>query len=104
MTACPCDEQQEPGLEAIPAGLTALPRQIRAFPEVRSALLAAISDGKIALNGWTARGERDLGLMWLEMWAYVSDVLGFYDERIANETYGANSGRAPPCPRRRLAW
>ena len=25
--------------------------------------------------------------MWLEMWAYVSDVLAFYDERIANESY-----------------
>ena len=25
--------------------------------------------------------------MLLEMWAYVLDVLAFYEERIANETY-----------------
>jgi hypothetical protein len=33
--------------------------------------------------------------MWLEMWAYISDVLGFYDERTANETYIRTSVRRP---------
>ena len=33
--------------------------------------------------------------MLLEMWAYVSDVLGFYDERIANETYLRTAHRRP---------
>jgi hypothetical protein len=70
----------------IPAGLSALPRQTQAFPEVRIALQAEVAR-HLALHGWQARGERDFGLMWLEMWAYVADVLGFYDERIANESY-----------------
>src|SRR6185437_15995560 len=35
------------------------------------------------------------GLMWLEMWAYVADVLGFYDERVANETYIRTAVRWP---------
>jgi hypothetical protein len=39
------------------------------------------------LAGWRAREGDDLGIMLLEMWAYVLDVLGFYDERIANESY-----------------
>jgi len=33
--------------------------------------------------------------MLLEMWAYVSDVLAFYDERIANETYLRTAQRRP---------
>jgi hypothetical protein len=37
--------------------------------------------------------------MWLEMWAYVSDVLAFYDERIANETY-LRTARLRPSLRR----
>src|SRR5687767_12614068 len=86
MTICPCDKPEEPGLERTTAGLSSLPRQLRAFPQVRRALLAGIA-GRAPLAGWNARGQRDLGLMWLEMWAYVGDVLGFYDERIANEAY-----------------
>ena len=31
--------------------------------------------------------------MWLEMWAYIADVLAFYDERIANESYLRTAAR-----------
>ncbi len=92
MSNCPCDNQREPGLETIPAGLDSLPRQQRAFPEVRRDLLALVPD-KAALGDWRAREEGDLGLMWLEMWAYVADVLNFYDERITNETYVRTAAR-----------
>src|SRR5688572_27756343 len=85
MSACECDDPKPLEL-SIPAGLDALPRQLRSFPDVREALLRGLA-GKPALRAWQARSERDLGLMWLEMWAYVSDVLAFYDERIANESY-----------------
>lgn len=92
MTNCPCDEPLNPALAiaralgSIPAGQSALPRQVRSFPEVREALLAGLP-AQDALRLWRARSSQDLGLMLLEMWAYVSDVLSFYDERIANETY-----------------
>jgi hypothetical protein len=92
-SACPCDDLPEPRVQ-IAAGLPALPRQIRSFPEVRQRLLDGIS-GKDALADWRAREGRDLGVMLLEMWAYVSDVLNFYDERIANETYLRTAGRDP---------
>src|SRR5262245_36171972 len=93
MSDCPCDTPPVLRLE-IAAGLDALPRQLRAFPEVRRALLAALPT-KHALQDWRARNSRDLGLMLLEMWAYVSDVLGFYDERIANESYIRTAQRRP---------
>lgn len=107
--ACPCDTPQI-SLAQIPAGLSSIarqtltqrrvnvvlegdtevastiPPQTQTFPDVREALLAGVP-GKPALANWRARGQRDFGLMWLEMWAYVADVLGFYDERISNESY-----------------
>jgi hypothetical protein len=93
VTQCPCDDVPQRVLR-IPAGLSALPRQVQAFPEVRLALLAEVARNT-ALDGWRARGERDFGVMWLEMWAYVADVLGFYDERIANESYLRTAVRRP---------
>ncbi len=84
MSDCPCDEIPSRDLN-IPAGLDSLPRQLVAFPEARLQLLQYVAQS-IPLEEWSARGERDFGVMWLEMWAYVADVLGFYDERIANES------------------
>ena len=81
-----CDEPGQSPLETIPAGLSSLPRQVRGFAEVRRDLLRALGREPGALEGWRPSGD-DFGLMWLEMWAYVSDVLGFYDERAANESY-----------------
>jgi hypothetical protein len=69
MTQCPCDDPPQRILR-IPAGLSTLPRQLQAFPEVRLALLAEVARNSV-LDGWRARGERDFGVMWLEMWAYV---------------------------------
>lgn len=88
LTSCPCDELSFEAEPWIAAGLDALPRQTRTFSRVRRALLDGLrSTDRAALARWEARGEGDLGVLWLEMWAYVADVLNFYDERIANETY-----------------
>jgi len=83
---CPCDELKHPGKPEIPAGLTTLPRQVVGFPDYRLAMLRDIPTYE-PLVEWRARQGNDLGIMLLEMWAYVLDVLSFYDERIANETY-----------------
>ena len=91
---CPCDKFIHPPGLKIRAGLTSIPRQIAGFPEFRSAMLAAIG-GEVALADWRARGEDDLGIMLLEMWAYVCDVLAFYDEVIAHETYLRTIRRRP---------
>jgi hypothetical protein len=83
---CPCDVLDHPRKPVIPAGLSALPRQLDGLPEYRLAMLRDIPLFP-PLSGWRAREGDDLGVMLLEMWAYVLDILGFYDERIANETY-----------------
>ena len=84
--SCPCDESVIFKPLDIAAGLDDLPRQIGGFPQFRRAMLSALGQ-QTALDSWHAGGEDDLGVMVLEMWAYVCDVLSFYDEVIANETY-----------------
>ena len=85
-TNCPCDRYIHPPGLNIPAGLDTIPRQIAAFPEFRKAMLHDVRS-QCFLFGWRARGGDDLGIMLLEMWAYVCDSLSFYDEVIANEAY-----------------
>lgn len=86
MTNCPCDKPVIFPAPDIAAGLDDIPRQIGGFPQFRRAMLATLREQQ-ALNTWNARDEDDLGVMLLEMWAYVCDVLSFYDEAIANENY-----------------
>lgn len=84
--SCPCDQKIIFTELDIAAGLDVLPRQIAGFPEFRRTMLAEIRQHAV-LNDWHTRDEDDLGVMLLEMWAYVCDVLAFYDEAIANESY-----------------
>jgi hypothetical protein len=95
---CPCDTRVFPPTLVIPAGLDELPRQVAGFPEFREAMLAAILS-KPALAGWRARGDEDLGVMLIEMWAYVCDVVSFYDKAIADESY-LRTARLRPSVRR----
>ena len=83
---CPCDVCVHPAPLDIGAGLTTIPRQIASFPRFRHAMLSELPT-KAALAGWRARGDEDLGVMLIEMWAYVCDVVSFYDETIAHESY-----------------
>lgn len=83
---CPCDRQEYGTVPDIAAGLENIPRQAATFSGLRSALLRRIGQ-EPRLSGWGARDSRDLGVMLVDMWAYVCDVLGFYDETIAHECY-----------------
>ena len=97
---CLCDQFVHPQPLNIGAALSSLPRQIATFPEFRRAmLLIAQSEGVQLIDStntlvtvkplanWRARDKDDLGIMLLEMWAYVCDSLSFYDGVIANEAY-----------------
>ncbi len=84
--SCPCDEKVIFSSLDIPAGLDSLSRQMAGFPEFRQAMLTGLRK-QYPLKNWQARDEDDLGVMLLEMWAYVCDVLSFYDEVITNENY-----------------
>jgi hypothetical protein len=85
--SCGCPPLGHPRPPDVPAGLSRLAqRQWAGFPEYRAALLASIADHP-ALAGWRARGKGDLGVMLLEAWATVLDVVGFYDAHIAERSY-----------------
>jgi hypothetical protein len=62
------------------------------FGGFRRALLDPLA-GEAALRGWHP-APGDLALQLLEWWAYLGDILTFYNERIANESY-LRTARAP---------
>lgn len=89
-----CPDEPHPPLFDIPPGMTALPRETALFGGWRAALLSGIAHPLLAaperpspLDGWTADSAGDLGVMMLEFWAYVLDVLSFYDARISERSY-----------------
>jgi hypothetical protein len=97
---CPCDSFVHPLPLSIAEGMDTLARQIAGFPEFRRAMLHGIravvlkvtDENNLTLDvrpleHWRARSKEDLGVMLLEMWAYVCDSLSFYDQVIAQESY-----------------
>jgi hypothetical protein len=84
-TACPCEMPQDPQVVSNPPGLVSITDRVDDFTGFRRALLRPLP-GEQALGAWRPAAG-DLGLQFLEWWAYVADVLTFYNERIANETY-----------------
>ena len=56
------------------------------FASVRAALLQPLA-GEQQLADWRPSGESDLAGQVVEWWAYLADVLTFYNERLANEAY-----------------
>ncbi len=85
MTACPCEQPLDPQVVCNPPGLPAIAYRVDDFAGFRRALLAPLA-GEVALLGWRP-APGDLGLQLLEWWAYLGDILTFYNERIANESY-----------------
>ncbi|HEY0480557.1 MAG TPA: baseplate J/gp47 family protein [Kofleriaceae bacterium] len=102
--SCVCDHPELfPPLD-IGAGLPSLPRQIGGFPQFRAAMLAAIGDRTRypALAAWRARSGDDLGLLLVDAWAYICDVLAFYDQVLANEGF-LGTAQLPVSLRRQVA-
>lgn len=86
MPTCPCDKLPLDICLDIPPGLDSLPRQSRGFGEIKARLLSSVATHP-ALDGWTGEAEQDLGVMLLDMWAYVLDIQNFYDAKITDEYY-----------------
>ena len=82
---CPCEGGQDPQVVENPPGLSAIAYRVDDFSGFRRALLQPQPDEQ-ALLGWRP-APGDLGLQILEWWAYLADILTFYNERLANETY-----------------
>jgi predicted phage baseplate assembly protein len=69
-------------------GLKAITYRAGDHAHFKESLLARLStSGLGALQGFTTRDNNDFTIALLDAWATVSDVLTFYQERIANESY-----------------
>jgi hypothetical protein len=67
-------------------GLSTIRRRVGDFTSLRDAMLRPL-EGEQELVNWRPGVEGDLALQIVEWWAYIADILTFYDERIANEDY-----------------
>jgi uncharacterized phage protein gp47/JayE len=88
-TATCCDPPASAAVAPIrpsnPPGRNALGYRIGTFSSFRRAMLDELA---LLLPTWRENpGARDYGMTLLELWAYVADVLTFYQERIANEAF-----------------
>ena len=66
--------------------LSAIGYRIGTYGTFRAEMLAEVSSPP-ELRAWTARSSEDYGIALLEMWAYIADILTFYQERVANEAF-----------------
>ena len=82
---CPCAQTQDPRVVSNPPGLAQISYRVDDFTGFRRALLRRLP-GEQAIGTWRPT-PGDLGLQVLEWWAYLGDLLAFYAERIANESY-----------------
>ena len=85
-TICPCAVVAFPLTPSNPPGRTHIAYRHVGYLSVRRALLQALP-GEIHLARWRPSADQDLALQMVEWWAYLADVLTFYNERIANEAY-----------------
>lgn len=84
---CPCDRFIHPREIANPPGLSAIGYRVGEYATFRDALLRA-GPGEENLTGWSpATMGGDIALQAIEWWAYLADILTFYNERIANGAY-----------------
>jgi len=77
--------------KSVPASTAGMPA---VFPEFRRRLIADAA-AQTPLKGWRPQRDDDLGVMLLEMAAYMLDVLAFYDSVISDECFLRTAKRRP---------
>src|SRR5437764_920802 len=85
-SACPCDIFVHPKLIDNPPGQSSIAYRIGDYASFRRALLQA-RRGETELTQWVPGASGDLAAQMIEWWAYLADILTFYNERAANESY-----------------
>lgn len=69
-------------------GLSALAYRVGIYTQFKHSMQTRLSDKDLpGLHGLTTRSDDDFTIALLDAWAMVCDVLTFYQERIANESY-----------------
>lgn len=87
---CPCDGDHVAAPYNLPQ-LDHIAYRAGTWLEFRRAVLTPL-DGETALSRdglpiWRTQGQGDLAVMMAEWFAYLADILTFYNERIANQAY-----------------
>jgi hypothetical protein len=83
---CPCGLPHFPVEVCNAPGLPAISYRVGDYLAFRDKLLRPAA-GETQLTGWQPGAQRDLAVQMVEWWAYLADILTFYNERIANESY-----------------
>ena len=79
--------RNRPGLDALSYRVGTYASFRRAMLERRFSVEVEVDGATFSpLQGWTTRAG-DYGTALLEMWAYIADILTFYQERFANEAF-----------------
>lgn len=95
-SVCPCDAFQHPKVLFNPPGRNTIAYRIGDYLAFRHALLLArpgetelayVDPGGQTILNWRPSAKGDLALQMMEWWAYLADILTFYNERIANQDY-----------------
>ncbi|HEX2680084.1 MAG TPA: hypothetical protein VHQ03_02195 [Candidatus Dormibacteraeota bacterium] len=66
--------------------MSAISYRVGTYSSFREAMVKS-AGLRAELFAWTARPDDDYGMALLDLWAYVADVLTFYQERTANESF-----------------
>ena len=91
--ACPCSCPGGPWPVLNPPGLATISYRAGDFSSFRHALVAHLSTD-VTLAPWNPSPVTgDLGLQILDWWAYLADILTFYNERAANQAYLGTADR-----------
>jgi hypothetical protein len=83
---CPCQDCTFPSVIDNVPGLPTLAYRVGDFTSFRNALLQSMP-GEVELANWKPTSTSDLALQMIEWWAYLADILTFYNQRIANQDY-----------------
>jgi predicted phage baseplate assembly protein len=76
-----------------PPGLSAIRYRVGTFTTFRRAMLDGVARADLLgetpnpFARWHEGGDGDYQTVFLELWAYLADILTFYQERIANEAF-----------------
>ncbi len=84
--SCGCPAPPFPASTGNAPAQKAISYRIGDFLAFRRALLQALP-GETELKDWTPKPDGDLALQMVDWWAYIADILTFYSECAANESY-----------------
>jgi acylphosphatase/uncharacterized phage protein gp47/JayE len=84
---CRPDGSPTPHLIANRPGLASIQYRVGTYGSFLLAMMEGIAHAPELRQTWLTRSTDDFGIVVLAMWAYVADILTFYQERIANEAY-----------------